>query len=179
MIKLINGARGHLKDIILIALNTGMRKREILTLTWEQVDLENEYIKTRSKTRKIRLIPMNDSVKEVLSKLSLKRAGTHFVFENPDTGTARNDIKTGWRALLRRLQIHDLRFHDLRHTFATYTLLHGGDLVSLKETLGHTQITTTARYAKALMEGQKKLVDGFNVSERKGKTIKFKKRKID
>ena len=57
----------------------------------------------------------------------------------------------------------DMRFHDLRHCFATYGLLNEGDLISLKETLGHADIATTSRYTKALLEGQRKLVDGFDI----------------
>ena len=66
---------------------------------------------------------------------------------------------------MKRAGIKDLRFHDLRHTFATYAIMKGGDLIHLKETLGHADIRTTARYAKAIVEGQKRLVDGVEVDD--------------
>ena len=71
--KLVNGSEGHMKEIILIALNTGMRKREILNLKWESVNIESSYIKTRSKTKKIRIIPMNHALKDLFSRMYLKK----------------------------------------------------------------------------------------------------------
>ena len=88
------------------------------------------------------------------------------------------DIKNPWKNLLKRTGIKDLRFHDLRHIFATYTLMNSGDLVHLKETLGHSQITTTARYTKSLWEGQQKLVRGFEIPEIESEVVNFPERKI-
>ncbi|MCP4221396.1 MAG: tyrosine-type recombinase/integrase, partial [bacterium] len=52
-----------------------------------------------------------------------------------------------------------MRFHDLRHCFATYALFRGNDLISLQSVLGHANLSTTARYTKALLEGQQRLVN--------------------
>lgn len=77
---------------------------------------------------------------------------------------------------MKELGIKGFRFHDLRHTFATYALLKkGGDLVSLQATLGHANISTTARYTKALLEGQRKLVNSFEVPESESNIIELKK----
>jgi len=66
------------------------------------------------------------------------------------------------------------RFHDLRHTFATYALLRkGGDLVSVHATLGYADISTTARNTKALLEGQRKLVNSFEVPESESNIIEL------
>lgn len=71
--------------------------------------------------------------------------------------------------------INDMRFHDFQHTFATYTLLKkSGDLVSLQATLGHVDISTTAKYTKALLEGQRKLVNSFEVPESESNIIDLK-----
>jgi len=115
----------------------------------------------------------------MLSRLSLIREGRSYVFENPETGKPFTDNKTAWRSLLRRTGINDFRFHDLRHCFATYTLLNGGDLVSLQDTSGHTDIRTTSRYAKAMIEGKRRLVNSFQIGEKDGEVLEMpsKKRK--
>jgi site-specific recombinase XerD len=80
-----------------------------------------------------------------------------------------------WQSLLKRLGIKGARFHDLRHSFATYALLRkGGDPVSLQATLGHANISTTGRYAKALMEGQQRLVNSFEMPESESNIINLR-----
>ena len=96
----------------------------------------------------------------------MSREGRKYIFENPKTGKAYTDMNRQWYGLLKRTGIKDFRFHDLRHTFATYSLLRkGGDLTSLQATLGHADVSTTSRYTKALLEGQQKLVNSFEVPE--------------
>jgi integrase len=154
-----------------------MRKSEILNLEWDQVNLEEGFIRIeaqRSKNRKIRVIPLNNSMKEVFYKLHYSRNGNQHLFENPKTGKPYVCINRRWRTLLKDLGIKGFRFHDLRHTFATYALLKkGGDLVSLQATLGHADISTTARYTKALLEGQRKLVNSFEVPETESNIIEL------
>lgn len=172
---IIDNAEPPLKYVILIALNMGMRKGEILQLEWSQVNLDQGFITLvaqKTKSKRIRRIPMNKSIRELFLKLHRSCGNRQYVFESPRTGKPFVDLKKGWYALVRRLGIVDARFHDLRHTFATYALLNkGGDLVSLQETLGHADISTTARYTKALLEGQQKLVNSFEVSESKTNMI--------
>jgi integrase len=161
----------------MVALNSGMRKSEILNLEWNQVNLDEGFITLiarKTKTRKIRRIPLIRSLMDLFYKLQLSRNGNQYVFENPKTGKPIVDFKRGWKSLLKRLDIKGVRFHDLRHTFATYALLKkGGDLVSLQATLGHANISTTARYTKALLEGQQRLVNSFEVPENESNIIEL------
>jgi integrase len=150
-----------------------MRKGEILNLKWNSINLNERIIETRSKTKEIRIIAINDELYKMLSRLSLKRDGRSYVFENPVTGKPYTDNKTAWRFLLRRAGIEDFRFHDLRHCFASYALLNGGDLVSLQDTLGHTDIRTTRRYAKAMIEGKRRLVNCFQIGEKDGEVLEM------
>jgi integrase len=162
----------------MVAINTGMRKSEILNLEWDQVNLEGGFITVvaqKSKTRRIRRIPLNHSMSELFYRLNLSRNGNQYVFENPKTGKPIVDFKRSWKNLLKREGITGIRFHDLRHTFATYALLKKGrDLVSLQATLGHANIQTTSQYTKALLEGQQRLVNGFEVPESESNIIELR-----
>jgi len=164
MKKLLAVAMPPLKDIILVALNTGMRKREILDMEWNQVNLEERFITIKkTKSRKLRRVPLNKAMVRLFSRLHSGNGTNNFVFPSPRTGKPYVFIHYIWKVVLKRVGLEDVRFHDLRHCFATYALLKGGDLISLKETLGHSDISTTSRYTKALLEGQRKLVDGFEI----------------
>ena len=175
--RLIAMAKQPLKNQVIVALNTGMRKGEILNLKWDSINLNERIIETRSKTKVIRIIAMNDELYKMLSRLSLIRGGRSYVFENPSTGKPFTDNKTAWWFLLRRAGIENFRFHDLRHCFATYALLNGGDLVSLQDTLGHTDIRTTRRYAKAMIEGKRRLVNSFQIGEKEGQVLEMPQKK--
>ncbi len=144
---LLDSADSPLKEIITVALNTGMRKGEILKLEWVQVNLEEEFITTESKTGKIRNIPMNEKLLKLLAQLSLKRKHQRYVFENPQTRKPYTDVKTAWYGLLKRLKIEGFRFHDLRHCFATYAFVKRH--VSLRGSAAHT--FTSLGYKKGLV----------------------------
>ena len=108
---------------------------------------------------------MNETLVDLFSNLYAQRINETYVFFNPATGKPFLDFRDKWTRLLKNEGITDFKFHDLRHCFATYALLNGGDLMSLKETLGHAEITTTSRYTKALLERQRKLVSLFEIKD--------------
>jgi integrase len=165
--RLIANAEPPLKHVILVAINTGMRKGEILNLEWSVINFENHFITLKAqstKTRESRRIPLNDTMKKLFSELYKSRGDDRFVFTSPITGKSYHDLKKSWYGLLKRCDIKGFRFHDLRHCFATYTLQKHPNMVDLQETLGHADISTTSRYTKALLEGQQKLVNSFEVS---------------
>ncbi len=173
----VDQASSPLKEILITALNTGMRRSEALTLKWDHVNLDSSYIiLTKTKTNKQRLIPLNPVMKELLSQLFLMRAGNVYVFTNPHTGRPFQEIKTAWKTVLRKCNIQGFRFHDLRHCFASYSLSQsGGNLFDLKDVLGHEKIATTARYYKSVMEGKQRLVNGFQIGAKAGGIEKLQK----
>lgn len=150
----------HLKPIVICALQTGLRKSNILQLRWELVDLEFRFIEVlaqQNKGHKIIKIPISDKLLETLESLP---RNSEYVFANPDTGKPYRDISEGFKNACDRANIENFRFHDLRHTVATRLVEKGIDLVVVKEILGHSKIETTMRYAHAV---PKRKLDAINV----------------
>jgi integrase len=142
--RLINECSDWLKPIVITALNTGMRLGEILNLEWKHVGLDLRIITvTKTKTRENRIIPINSYLASILAKQPMIH---QYVFPNR-VGKPFNDIHKAFYVAVRRAAIGHFRFHDLRHNFASNLVMEGVDLVTVKELLGHRQITTTMRYA--------------------------------
>ena len=171
----------HLKRIIECALNTGMRRGEILSLKWPQVKDGFIYLQ-KTKTNKARQIPINDDLAKVLSESrrenQLKseyvfpfRKGEHALKgEKPvrqrkglaPTPEAIGSIKTAFNAAVSRAGIEDFRFHDLRHTFASHMVMRGATIKEVQEILGHKNISMTMRYAHLSQEHKEKAVNLLN-----------------
>ena len=155
--RLCDAANGHIKPIIIMALNTGMRKGEILGLRWNDIDFIEHYIYLKkTKSNVMRKVPMNSVVSGMLKKI--KREGG-YVFTNPATGLQYSDIFHPFKTACEEAKIRDLRFHDLRHTAATLMVMGGIDLVTVKEILGHSTIEMTMRYAHPTPENKRRAVE--------------------
>jgi integrase len=142
--RLIDAAAPHFKPLIIVAINTGMRRGELLNLRWEQVDLRNLLITIEhSKNGRIRHLPINKSAQEALNELPEPHVGHVFRYR----GLPIKAVKTAFAGAVRRAGIRPCRFHDLRHTFATRLVLAGVDLATVKELMGHADISTTMKYA--------------------------------
>ena len=136
----------HLKPIVICALQTGLRKSNILQLRWELVDLEFRFIEVlaqQNKGHKIIKIPISDKLLETLESLP---RNSEYVFANPDTGKPYRDISEGFKNACERANIENFRFHDLRHTVATRLVEKGIDLRVVQEIMAHSTIVTTQRY---------------------------------
>lgn len=146
--KIIENAAPHVRAIVVCALETGMRRGELLDLQWSQVNSHAGLITVeKTKTGKTREIPISSRLRGVLEECRrTSNEGHVFRFED---GEPMVDIKNGYKAALRRagLVAKRYRFHDLRHTFATRLAESGVDLFTIKELLGHSTIVTTQRYA--------------------------------
>lgn len=137
-----------LKPIVTVALKTGMRRGEIFHLKWDNIDFDFGFIDVlETKSGKARKIPFSDKLREVFD--SLDRL-SEYVFTNPKTLKPYVDIKKAWATALREADIKNLRFHDLRHTFATRLVEKGVPLPVVQELLGHAKISTTMRYAHVI-----------------------------
>lgn len=136
----------HLKPIVICALQTGLRRSNILQLRWELVDLDFRFIEIlaqQNKGHKIIKIPISDKLLEVFE--SLPRI-SEYVFANPETGLPYKDISEGFTNACKRAKIENFRFHDLRHTVATRLVEKGIDLRVVQEIMAHSTIVTTQRY---------------------------------
>ncbi len=143
--KLVDSCDNHLRPIVITALNTGMRKDEILGLKWDNVDLKAGFIllnQNQTKNSERKEIPINQTLRETLQSVP-KQDNIPFVFYNPLTGTRYDDIKRSFNSALKRADIRDFRFHDLRHTFASHLVMAGIDLTTVKELMGHKDFKMT------------------------------------
>jgi integrase len=148
----------YLRDIVTTALQTGMRKSEILNLKWTDIDFEFGFIEVlQSKSGKSRKIPISDKLELLLRSLP-KVCDYVFQIDGKKIG----DIKKCWNSAVKRAGITNFRFHDLRHTVATRMVEKGIDLVVVKEILGHADISTTMRYAHAVPERKKSAINVLN-----------------
>ena len=146
-LKLIDSCDSHLKPIVITALNTGMRRGEILSLRWNNVDLRHGFILLdRTKNGERREIPINETLRHTLEGLT-RRLDVSYVFYDPATGKPYQGIKRSFATACRRAGIKDFHFHDLRHTFASHLVMAGVDITTIKELLGHKTLTMTLRYA--------------------------------
>ncbi len=154
-IKLLNNTSEHLEPIIITALNTGMRKSELLNLKWNNIDFKDKTIYLQdSKSGESAKIPMNIDVYNALK--SLKKASEYiFTFKNNKIA----DIKKGWYNAVKKSGIPKIRFHDLRHTFGSRLVQNGVDIVTVKELMRHKTIEMTMRYTHTLPEHKVKAVE--------------------
>lgn len=165
-----NYLNGNLKEIIIFALNTGMRQGEIMNLKWEDVDLDRRVIIVkRTKTKVPRTVPMNNTVVELLLSKAVNKTNTEYVFSTTkDTKIGiRNMLREFYKAL-KKADIKNFRFHDLRHTFATRLVQAGIDIYTVSKLLGHSQVTTAQRYAHHSPESLRPsvlMLDDINVSK--------------
>lgn len=139
-------APGWLRDIITVAINTGLRRGELLALTWPNVHLNKKYIHVeRSKNGDKRSIPMNDRVYGVFERLQKFdcKGGLGLVWD----GVSPSALEYYFRLAVREAGLGDLHFHDLRHTFATRLIQAGIDLYRVQLLLGHRSPAMTQRYA--------------------------------
>jgi len=135
---------------IMLLLLTGARKSEILSMKWADVDLdEARWIKPASQTKQRRPhhVPLSSEAIELLKDVRKDAATSPFVFPGRGLSGHRSSIKKDWEEVRAAAGIEDCRLHDLRHTFASLAVSNGVSLEFVGALLGHSQATTTHRYA--------------------------------
>ncbi len=147
----ISGYADHLTPLILLTMNTGLRRGEVLSLKWDQVNLgSNPRVTIKAgyaKSNSTRRVPLNSEAVAVLRQWKGQGSGDSWVFPNPVTGYRIEKLKTTWPNLMKAADIQDFRFHDLRHDFASRLVMAGVDLYRVRDLLGHASIQMTERYS--------------------------------
>ena len=158
----------HLRSIVVLALSTGLRRGEALSLSWQDVNLRERVITVQhSKSGRVRHIPLNSTVCAVLEGIPGPRSGNVFKWQgNPILSVTRS-----FRTAIKRSGIRPCRFHDLRHTFATRLVLAGVDIVTVKELLGHRDICTTMRYSHPSPESKRRAVELLSIPDTSGRSV--------
>jgi len=156
--RLLNHCSPYLQDLVTFAINTGLRLGEILSLKWQEVDLESQTIKMLvQKNRRMLEIPLNAAAFAVVNGwYGLRKCQN--VFYNPETGAPWKDLWLGLNKACRKAGLVDVTWHTFRHTFASRLIRNGADLVTVKELLGHSSVTVTMRYAHTNREAKRRAV---------------------
>jgi integrase len=174
-------------SVLLIALNTGMRIGEIFGLKWDRIFLNERYftcfrkmnstgLEEYTKAKRIRQIGINPELLFEFQRLKRLKPFSEFVISdehgkplNPDHYCARV-----YKKVLKRAGVRSLRFHDLRHTFASHFMMNGGNIFELQQILGHSKIEMTMKYAHLSPEHMVKAASkvGFSSISR-GKLIEM------
>lgn len=158
----LTGYTDHLRPLVLVALNTGLRRGELFNLTWDDVDLDRAMLTVRgggAKSGQTRHVPLNTEAAAVLRDWQATTgAKAGYVFPGKEGGRLDN-IATAWRAAVAAAGIEGFRFHDLRHTFASKLVMAGVDLNTVRELLGHGDLQMTLRYAHLAPEHKAEAVN--------------------
>lgn len=143
----------HLYDFLVLALNTGCRRGELLKLTWDRVNFENQTLNLEAmhtKTQRPRQLPLNKNALEALMRRRASMNATcpssAYVFAH-ENGKAILSIKRSFSTACKRAGLSDFRIHDLRHTSASWMVGQGVPLTVVRDVLGHSTIRMTERYA--------------------------------
>lgn len=158
------GKREHIRPIIICALDTGMRKGEMLKLLRADLDFDNRLITVRAFNTKVmreRQVAMSARLARELEKIIQKLPES----EDVTVFGILDDFKKAFNSARRAVGLADVRFHDLRHTHATRLVAAHLPLSEVGRVLGHTQANTTFRYVNANVETARRaaaLIDEFN-----------------
>ncbi len=134
--------------IVVLAISTGMRKGEILNIRWSDVDLERgQIVLHETKNKERRVVPLTGrALALVLEHRKIRRIDTDMLFPS-QRGDKAYEIKRSWEGALKRAGIENFRFHDLRHSAASYLAMNGASLAEIAEVLGHKTLAMVKRYA--------------------------------
>ncbi len=150
-----------LKPIVITALNTGMRLREILYLKTTDLNFSNSIINIEdTKNGERGKVPMNKSLKKVLEE-HLANHNFNYVFCDPH-GKPYNEIRYAFKTALNAASIKDFRFHDLRHTFASHLALKGIDLYTIQRLGRWKTLSMVTRYAHLSPKHQQAAVSALD-----------------
>jgi integrase len=137
----------YLYTIVVLSISTGMRRSEMLNLTWRDVDCEKgSIILKETKNGEVRVLPLESLALQLVKKLKERRPDSILLFPGTDPHKP-IDFRSAWRAAINKAGLKNFKYHDCRHTFASYCIMNGSSLNEIAALLGHKNCqTVTPRY---------------------------------
>ena len=142
---------------------TGCRRNEILTLRWEDVDLEHDEIRLRDAKTGARAVRLSPTARQVLTSL-IRQPENPWVIFGRGRGARLSNLNATWGVVRKNAGLEDVRIHDLRHSFASRALSLGESLPMIGKLLGHRKVQTTARYAHLARDSVKAAAEQIGAS---------------
>lgn len=164
-----NSSSRWLYTVVVLALSTGMRSGEILGLHWAQVDLTRGQVLLRdTKNGSSRAVPLAGLALELMQTASkIRRIDTDLVFygnepKRPGVAIRAVDLKKPWTTAVAKAKLVDFRFHDLRHSAASYLAMNGATAIEIAAILGHKTLQMVKRYSHLANSHTAKVVASMN-----------------
>ena len=172
LIAALNASKNASANIVRLALLTGARRGEILSMRWRDLDMKaGTWTKpsAHTKQKKDHRVPLSGPVRQLLAEIraeAVRKAKadgaevSEFVFPHRlDSKAAQTELKKAWTAICKAAKLQGVRFHDLRHQHASILASGGASLPMIGALLGHTQPSTTQRYSHLFDDPLRKLVE--------------------
>jgi integrase len=149
--------------VVVLALSTGARQDELLGLTWHDIDLHRGTLTFReTKNGECRTVPLTGLALDLMRQHArVRRLGSTLVFPRHD-GMKPLRIRWAWDRAVKHADIPDFRFHDLRHSAASYLAMNGASLMEIAEILGHKTLSMVKRYAHLSEQHTRSVVERMN-----------------
>ena len=151
-VRLLDACQNHSKQlymIVVLALSTGARQAEILTLVWSQVDFSRATILLEeTKNGERRVLPLSGHAMDLVKELSrVRRIDSELLFPSLKNPTKPISVQSIFKRAVEKAGIENFRYHDLRHSAASYLAMNGASLNEIAEVLGHKTLQMVQRYA--------------------------------
>ena len=144
--------------LVLLAITTGARRGELLGLRWNDIDFERQtaYVKT-TKNGQPKVLPLTNDVVNELTRF--RQQDSSLIFNSEVKSDKAFCFNKQWKKALNKAEVDNFRFHDLRHTTASYLAMSGASLLEIADVLGHKQIQMTKRYAHLCIDHKQRLIN--------------------
>jgi len=154
----------HLYMAVVLALSTGARQQEIWGLRWPEVNFDRGLITfTETKNNEYRSVPLKGHALELLLGHSkIRRSDSDLVFPSKKNPVVRHDFRDPWNKALVLAEVEDFRWHDLRHSCASYLAMTGVPMLTIAEILGHKTLSMVKRYTHLNTEHLSEAISDMN-----------------
>ncbi len=157
-------ASPYLHILVVLALSTGARHGELINLRWSDIDWQRRVITLHdTKNKERRLLPLvHYALKLMEAHSKVRNIASDLVFPSPSNPMKVWDSRSSWVSVLKKANIQDFRFHDLRHSCASYLAMNGASIAEIAEVLGHKTLQMVKRYAHLSEAHTAKVVQRMN-----------------